>query len=136
MTSNEINIENIFLILRMHARLIAAVFTLVVLIAAIITYQTPKMYSATTSLNFEFSSNNPLEDQESKVSLQDSYITTQTGILSSVNVAQRVVDGLTDYEKKRLTAALIAKASIVDDLKFRLKQVTGLLFNEKNSFIC
>lgn len=130
MTSNEINIESIFLILRMHARLIIGVFTLAVLIAVTVTYQTPKMYRATTSLNFEFNSNNPLEDQESKISLQDTYITTQTGILSSVNVAQYIVDGLTDYEKERLTAALLAKASIVDDLKLRFKRVTGLLFSD------
>jgi|GEM_PF-2426577 len=128
MTSNEINIENIFLILRMHMRLIAGIFTLAILIAAIVTYQMPRMYRATSSLNFEFNSTNPLEDQDSKILLQASYITTQVGILSSLNVAQHIIDGLSGYEKRRLVAALNAKASIIDEVKFKVKQLINRLF--------
>jgi len=132
MTSNEINIENIFLILRMHARLIAGVFTLGIFIAAIVTYQMPNMYRATSSLNFEFNSNNPLEDQDSKILLQASYITTQIGILSSLNVAQHIVDSLSGYEKKRLVAALNAQASIIDEAKFKMKRFVDFIFNGDN----
>jgi uncharacterized protein involved in exopolysaccharide biosynthesis len=128
MTSNEINIETIFLILRMHARLIGTVFALAVLVAVIVNNQMPKMYRATASLNFEFSSNNPMEDRESRILSQSSYIVTQIGILSSLNVAQHVVDSLSDHEKQRLLAALSAKASVLDDLKMGLKRFTSSLF--------
>lgn len=133
MTSNEINIENLFLILRMHARLIVATFALAVFIAAAVTYQMPKMYLATTSLNFEFSSNNPLENQESKLLLQDSYITTQVGILSSLNVAQHITDSLSDYEKRRLMAALDAKASVIDRLISHFRRFAESLFMSDDS---
>ena len=98
MTSSDLTIENIFLILRMHARLIGVVFALGVLLAATVTYQMPKIYLATTSLNFEFNSNNPLDDRDSGMLAQDSYIVTQVGILNSLNVAQYIVSDLSDYE--------------------------------------
>ncbi|HEB87783.1 MAG TPA: hypothetical protein ENI68_12335 [Gammaproteobacteria bacterium] len=133
MTSNEMDLEKIFLILRMHVRLIAAVFLLGVLMAVIVTYQMPKMYRATTSLNFEFNSTNPLDDRESRVLAQDSYITTQVSILKSLSVAQRIVDGLSDYERQRLRDALDAKASVIDDFKYGLKQFTSSLFMSEDS---
>ena len=133
MTSNEINIEKVFLILRMHARLIAATLALGVFIAAAVTYQMPKMYRAATLLNFEFNSHNPLENQESGLLFADSYITTQIGILSSVNVAQHVVDSLSDYEKQRLRAALIAGVSTIDKLNSAIKRFIKSLFMTDNS---
>ena len=116
MTSSEVNIENIFLILRKRVWLILGIFTATVLIAEIITYQTPKMYSSTASLNFDFKSSNPLDDRGGAVLTQNSYITTQVGILQSLNVAQKVVDGLTDYERTRLVKALNARYSTLDKI--------------------
>ncbi len=133
MTSNDLTIENIYLILRMHARLIGVVFALGVLLAAAITYQMPKMYLATTTLNFEFNSSDPLEDRESGTLSQNSYITTQVGILNSLNVAQHIVDSLSDYEKQRLKAALNAKKSVIGELTDGLKRFTKSLFRNNNS---
>ena len=100
MTSSDLTIENIFLILRMHARLIGVVFSLGVFLAVTLTYQTPKMYLATTTLNFEFNSSDPLDDRESGMLARNGYITTQVGILNSLNVAQHIVENLSDYEKQ------------------------------------
>ncbi len=121
MTSSEVNIENIFLILRKRVWLILGVFTATILLAEIITYQTPKMYSSTASLNFDFRSSNPLDDRGGAILTQNSYITTQVGILQSLNVAQKVVDGLTDYERTRLVKALNAKYSTLDKIIYWLK---------------
>jgi protein tyrosine kinase modulator len=116
MTSSEINIENIFFILRKRVWFIVGVFTAAILLAEVITYQTPKMYSSAASLNFDFRPNNPLDDRGGAVLTQDSYITTQVGILKSLNVAQKVVEGLTDYERTRLVKALNAKYSTLDKM--------------------
>jgi len=128
MTSNDLTLENIFLILRMHVRLIGVLFVLGILVAIIVTSQMPKMYRATTSLNFEFNSTNPLDDRDSGMLAQNSYIATQVGILSSRTVAQRIVEGLSDYEKKRLKAALFAKTSTISEWKYNSKQFFRSLF--------
>ena len=98
MASSEINIETIFLILRAHLRMIMGIFLAAVLIALAITYQTPKMYLATTSMNFDFTATNPVDDRAVYALAQESYITTQSEIIESLNVAQQVVASLTDYE--------------------------------------
>ncbi len=133
MTSNEISLESIFLILRMHVRLIAGALVLGVLIAAAATSQMPEMYRATASLNFEFSSNNPLEDRESRALAQESYIGTQVSILGSLSVAQYVVENLSDYEKQRLTEALYAKASAIDSMKNSVKHFISSLTEGNDS---
>ena len=114
MTPNEFSIERIFLILRRRAWLIVNTFAVAVVIAGAITYQTPKMYKATSSLYFDFSGNNPFDSRGRSILAEDSYLTTQVGILESLNVAQRVVDGLTDYERERVIAALKASHSPLD----------------------
>jgi uncharacterized protein involved in exopolysaccharide biosynthesis len=132
MTSSEISVENIFLILRKRVWLILGVFTATVLLAEIITYQIPRMYSASASLNFDFRPTNPLDDRGGAILTQDSYVTTQIGILKSLNVAQKVVEGLTDYERLRLVNALNAKYSPLDRLLYWVKSSIKYLISPHN----
>ena len=133
MATNELTIEKFFLILRTRARLIAGILTAAVIVAGIITYLTPKMYTATTSLNFTFRSN-PMDSRGNELAEQ-TYVTTQIGIIESQQVAQRVVDSLTDYQRERLIAALNAKHSVIDDLNYAIKSPIRLLFSERKSSV-
>jgi uncharacterized protein involved in exopolysaccharide biosynthesis len=128
MASNEMSLEKLFLILRTHARLIISIFTLAVAIACIITYVTPKMYTATASMNFDIAATNPVDNRGRAVYSEATYITTQIGIIQSQNVAREVEDGLTPYERDRLVAALDAKHSILDDLKSMIKSPLRAFF--------
>ncbi len=132
MTANDLSIENVLLILRMHVRLIGALFVLGVLIAIIITSQMPKMYRATTSLNFEFNSTNPLDNRESGMLAQNSYIVTQVGILGSRTVAQRIVNDLSEFEKRKLKSAIFAKTSTLNRWKYSIKQFFHSLFSSND----
>lgn len=129
MGPNDISIEKIFLILRLRIWLILAVFGGAVLVAALYTYQMPKMYMATASLNFDFSGNNPLDERGRTVLSQDSYLTTQVGVLQSLNVAQQVVDSLSDYERVRVIAALDASQSALDVASNRVMKFVKTLIS-------
>ncbi len=121
MATNEINIERFFLILKMHTRLILGVLAATLFITAAVTYQMPKMYMSTASLNFDFSANNPVDDRGRSVLSEDSYLTTQVGILESLNVAQEVVDNLSSYERKRVIASLEAGRSSIDKFIYSVR---------------
>jgi len=129
MPSNEMNIERYILILRTHARLILVIFSAAILIAATITYQTPKMYTATASLNFDFSGANPADGSKRDVYARDAYIVTQKGIIESQRVAQEVELSLTDYERERLIEALNAKSTTFDKLRRNIKNFFSSVFN-------
>ena len=120
MASNEISIEKFVLILRTHAKLVSSIFIAALTVAGIITYLMPKMYTATVSLNFEFSAN-PVDSRGSYAYAEDSYITTQVGIIQSQHVAQQVEHSLTDYERERVIAALDAEHSVIDDVSNLIK---------------
>lgn len=132
MAANEIDIEKIFLIIRLRARLIGSILLASILLAAIITYQMPKIYQATASLNFDFSGSNPVDDRGRSILSEDSYLTTQVGILESLNVAQQVVNGLSDYQKEHLIAALDAGHSVLDSWSFALKHAIKSLFSGRD----
>jgi len=129
MTPNEISLERFILILRMRAQLIGGIFAATVVIAGILTYLTPKMYTATASLNFNFVGN-PLDNQERAVLAYNTYISTQKGIIESLHVAKEVEDSLTEYERKRLIAALDAKHSVIDDVKHAVTIPVRSLFKD------
>lgn len=133
MAANEINIEKILMILRMHAWLIVATLTVTTLLAFVITVQMPKMYRATASLNFNFSVSNPVDDRGRSVLAEDSYVTTQIGILESLNVAQQVVDSLSDYEKERLIAALDARQSTIDKWNYTVTRYFKSLLSSSSA---
>jgi len=129
MASNEISLQKFFLILRTHARLVVGFFGVAVVIAGIISYLTPKMYTATTSLNFEFSANP--EDSRTKSDFVDaSYLTTQIEIIQSQHVAKEVENSLTEYERSRLIAAINAKNSVIDEVKYAITNPIQSLFKD------
>lgn len=130
MANNEISLEKLFLILYRRVRLIFSIISVAVLIAGLITYLTPKMYMATASLNFEFSAN-PV-DSRGSVFAEDTYISTQVGIIESQHVAQEVENSLIEYERTRLIAALDAKHSTIDQLKDLIKSPIRSLFSDNS----
>lgn len=60
---SELGIERLFFILRTHTRLVLGGGLGGVFIAGVITHLTPDMYVATTLLNFDFKSANPIDSQ-------------------------------------------------------------------------
>ena len=131
MKPNEMSLERLFLVLHTQARLVLGILAGAIILAGIITYLTPKMYTATTTLNFDFTGN-PLDNQGRAMLTERTYISTQQGIIQSQHVAQLVVDGLKEYERKRLIAALDAKRSVIDDLKYLIKSPIRYIFSDTN----
>lgn len=129
MSSNEMSIERYLLILHRHARLIIGIFSAAVLIAATITYQMPKMYTAKASLNFDFSSANPADGSKRDVYARSEYIVTQLGIIESQRVAQKVEQSLSDYERERLIAAFNARNTTFGKLSRKIKGFFSSPFN-------
>lgn len=130
MTSNEMSLHQYLEILRARAWLIIGVFGVAIVIAGIITYLTPKMYTASTSLNFEFKGGNPFASTGGmSVWSENTYIATQMDIIKSLNVAQKVEDSLTQKERTHLIASLQAKDSEIDKLMRTIKRPIKLLFS-------
>ena len=128
MKHSEINLEKVFLILRARARLVISIFITAVVVAGIITYLSPKMYRAVSALNFEFTTN-PV-DTRGRVLSDETYLSTQIDIIKSFSVAQEVENGLTEYEKSRLSAALDNQYSIIDKSIFKVKSLINALFRD------
>lgn len=131
MTPNDISIERVFLILRMRMRLILGIVFTTTVLAAAYTFQMPKMYRATTSMNFDFSAKNPLDDRARSILAEDSYLTTQIGIIESLSVAQRVVDSLSESEAESLVVALDASNSMLDKTSYAVRSFVKSLFSSK-----
>jgi len=129
MTPNEITIDKFILIIRSQLSLVAGIFLAALMAAIVITYVTPKMYSASAKLNFDIRGN-PLDNQSNTLLLQTTYITTQSGIIESLHVAQQVEDSLTEYERERLISALNAKHSVIDDIRMAITSPVRALFSD------
>jgi len=127
MKTNDISLQKFVLVLYTHARLVAAIFTVAVVIAGTISYLSPNMYTAAATLNFDFKGN-PVDNKGRAELAERTYLTTQIGLIQSQNVAQKVENSLTEYERKRLIAALDAKQSAIDDLSHLLLSPVKSLF--------
>lgn len=114
--TNEISLERLVLVLRARASLVLGFLVAGIVVASVITYVTPKMYTATASLNFDFRGN-PLDTQGTNLLSENTYISTQKGIIESLHVAQGVENSLTKYERERLIAALDAKSTVFTNIK-------------------
>jgi len=77
--SNELSLERYFLLIRGQARLISTVFAAGIVLAALLTYQTPKMYTATSVINFDFTASNPVDGSGRSLS-EDTYLFTQISL--------------------------------------------------------
>lgn len=128
MRTNEIDINKVVMILRARAYLIISIFITAVVVSGIITYLSPKMYRAASSLNFEFTTN-PV-DTRGRVLSDETYLSTQIDIIKSLSVAREVENSLTDYERARLSKALEAQSSIIDKYKYKVKSSINALFRD------
>lgn len=116
MTSSEISIERLFLVLRTRLGLVLGAFFSGIAIAGVVTYLTPDMYTATTALNFDFKNANPI-DIQGRTLESDDYLYTQMDIIESLNVAKKVEGSLTDYERERFISSAQAENTVVDRAK-------------------
>lgn len=133
MKANDISLQKFMLVLYTRARLIAAVFTVAVVIAGVVSYLSPDMYTASATLNFDFKGN-PVDSKGRAELSERTYLTTQIGIIQSQNVAQRVEKSLTEYGRERLIAALNAKQSALSSLSnFLLGPFKSLFKDNKKS---
>ena len=78
---------------------VAGIVGLTVLVVAFLTALTPPRYTATAAVTVGFGGGNPFEPlgmsvQHVSKQLSDAYMTTQTDIVASLNVARKVVDRL------------------------------------------
>ena len=134
MTSNEMNLQQYVDILRAHAKLVIRIFIVAVAIAGIITFFTPKMYMAYTSLNFEFKGENPFAEVRGAAAWTgDSYIATQLDVIRSTNVAQKVVDNLTQNERNYLITSLKDEDTIIDKLMGGISGFVGSVFSSDDN---
>jgi uncharacterized protein involved in exopolysaccharide biosynthesis len=129
MKQSEIDIKKVLLVFRARARFIATMFIAAVAIAAIVTYLSPKLYRAASTLNFEFTTN-PV-DTRGRVLSDQSYLSTQIDIIKSLSVAREVENSLSDYEKARLKSALDAEFSIIDKYKQKVKSTVKAMFSNR-----
>lgn len=127
MAQNELSLEKLILMLRMHIRLITGVFTATLLAAVIITFLTPNMYTASVLLNFDFNGVNPVDNRGGSVLAEDTYISTQVDIAKSLNVAEKVEKGLTEYQQNRLIEALQAESTLKDKVTGSIKRFFSAL---------
>ena len=130
MAANELSIEKIVLILVSHIRLVTGLFVGAVFIAGVITYVTPKTYTASATINFTFQSN-PVDNRGLTELAEKSYVQTQMDIMTSQRVAQKVEDGLTDYEKQRIISALDARFSVLDQIESAIRSPISAIFSSK-----
>ncbi|VAW88632.1 hypothetical protein MNBD_GAMMA16-1170 [hydrothermal vent metagenome] len=111
----EISIGQYFHILRARRFLLIIMPLLSVALAAGYTVQLPKVYTAKTSINFDFQGGN-LFFNESNVTRQGPYIQTQMDVIKSRVVAEKVVNSLNEKELENLLAAVAARRSPLDNL--------------------
>ncbi|HEC27204.1 MAG TPA: hypothetical protein ENI67_07335 [Gammaproteobacteria bacterium] len=116
MTSNEVSIERFFLILRTRKWLVLGFFVAGVVLASVVTWLTPDMYTATTSLNFDFKSANPI-DSQGRTLESDDYLYTQMDVIQSLNVAKKVEASLSDYERERFIDSVHDENTVIDEAK-------------------
>ena len=134
MASNEMSLQQYIEIFRARVQVIIIIFVVAVAIAGIVTYVTPKMYMATTSLNFEIKGDNPFAEALGVSVLSgNTYVATQIDIIKSLNVAQKVVDSLRQNERNHLIASLEAENTIIDKLRDSiLAPIRSLFKNDSN----
>lgn len=88
------NILQFLLILKAHKKLILLIVGISVVLVAIISFLLPKTYTATASLVVNVRGTDPVTGQTLQSKLASGYLATQIDIISSHNVALKVVDHL------------------------------------------
>lgn len=103
--------------MRGRANVILITLAAIVFITAFILVLTPKIYTASASLNFEFQGSNPYMDVRTmSPGAEGSYIATQISIIKSQNVAQKLIDSLSDHQREKLASAIEGKLTPMDNV--------------------
>lgn len=88
------NLSQFLLILRARARIVVITFAVIVLGTLIVNLMTPKKFTATASLVLNYKGMDPVTGLTLPAQLMPGYMATQVDIITSHNVAARVVDEL------------------------------------------
>jgi len=88
------NIAQFLLILRARAKIILVTFVLTVLTTVVVSLLLPKSYQGTTSLVLNYKGMDAVTGMSIPAQLMPGYIATQVDIITSHNVALKVVDNL------------------------------------------
>lgn len=88
------NILQFLLILKAHKKLMLLTLALSVALVSVISLLLPKAYTATTSLVVNVRGADPVTGQAMQSQLVSGYLATQVDVISSPNVALKVVDNL------------------------------------------
>ncbi len=94
------NFTQFILILRARARIILITFGLTVLTTVVVSFMLPKTYKATTSLVLNYKGMDPITGVALPAQLMPGYMATQVDIITSRNVALKVVDKLKFVESQ------------------------------------
>lgn len=86
------NLESLFRILWARWLTIVSITLLAVFVAAVVTFQTPRSYTATTELIVDSRGMDPISGQSLPSRMMASYIATQADIIRSRTVAQKVIE--------------------------------------------
>jgi len=98
------NFTQFILILRARARIILITFGLTVLTTVVVSFLLPKTYRATTSLVLNYKGMDPITGIALPAQLMPGYMATQVDIITSRNVALKVVDKLKFTESQTAQA--------------------------------
>ncbi len=112
------NFSQFLLILRARSRIILATFAITVLATLAVSLLLPKSYKATTSLVLNYKGMDPITGIAIPAQLMPGYMATQVDIITSHNVAAKVVDKLKFAEspaaRAQFTEATQGKGDIRD----------------------
>src|SRR5690554_5953014 len=86
------NLESLFRILWARWLTIVSITLLAIFVAAVVTFQTPRSYTATTELIVDSRGLDPISGQSLPSRMMASYIATQADIIRSRTVARKVID--------------------------------------------
>lgn len=95
------NFSQFLLILRARAKIVLITFSVIVLGTLAVNLALPKIYTATTSLVLNYKGVDPVSGLTLPAQLMPGYMATQVDIITSHNVAARVVDELKFAQSSR-----------------------------------
>jgi len=108
--------NELMLILKARRSVIAITFSMIVLLAALISLMLPKTYEASTSLLLNYKGMDPVTGNILPSQLMPGYMATQIDVITSKNVAKIVVDKLKLTENPTIQAQFM-KVSDHGDMK-------------------
>lgn len=105
------NLAAFLRILRARWLTIAGITVVAIVVAGVVTFQTPKSYTATTELIIDGKGQDPISGESLPARMLSGYIATQADIIRSRNVASKVIDQLNLAEEPALQPEFRAVSS-------------------------